>query len=194
MLSQSLVPLFNIWIHLYKYRQRTPFIFISFLVLFLSYYFNLSVPPPRSHYFSSQEHLLHMQALDRRAQETNLEHWLNPHCYPRCDRNYGYPHWWRWRQRSPQASTSTPNHKCNTVHIRSNVKTPTQGLIICPHLHKHLEWQISFLSTCFKACVKSSSSPTTESLSSLMMSSFFPFAHWLTYFYVGYFSSCLLWS
>lgn len=39
----------------------------------------------------TQEHLLHMQALDQRAQETNMENWLNPHCYPRCDRNYGYP-------------------------------------------------------------------------------------------------------
>merc|ERR1712002_444167 len=38
-----------------------------------------------------REHMLHMQALDQRAQEANLEHWLNPHCYPRCDRNYGYP-------------------------------------------------------------------------------------------------------
>ncbi|XP_034045226.1 uncharacterized protein C17orf67 homolog isoform X2 [Thalassophryne amazonica] len=38
-----------------------------------------------------REHLLHMQALDQRAQETNLENWLNPHCPPRCDRNYGYP-------------------------------------------------------------------------------------------------------
>ncbi|CAL8333542.1 unnamed protein product [Lota lota] len=38
-----------------------------------------------------REHMLHMQVLDQRAQETNLEHWLNPHCYPRCDRNYGYP-------------------------------------------------------------------------------------------------------
>uniref|UniRef100_I3J5S0 Si:dkey-31g6.6 n=1 Tax=Oreochromis niloticus TaxID=8128 RepID=I3J5S0_ORENI len=38
-----------------------------------------------------REHLLHMQALDLRARETNLEHWLNPHCYPRCDRNYGHP-------------------------------------------------------------------------------------------------------
>ncbi|XP_074521553.1 uncharacterized protein C17orf67 homolog [Halichoeres trimaculatus] len=38
-----------------------------------------------------REHMLHMQALDQRAQETNMEHWLNPHCYPRCDRNYGYP-------------------------------------------------------------------------------------------------------
>ncbi|CAL8270709.1 uncharacterized protein C17orf67 homolog [Gadus morhua] len=38
-----------------------------------------------------REHMLHMQALDQRAQETNLEHWLNPHCYPRCDRNYGSP-------------------------------------------------------------------------------------------------------
>ncbi|XP_051939358.1 uncharacterized protein C17orf67 homolog [Hippocampus zosterae] len=38
-----------------------------------------------------REHMLHMQALDQRAQETNMEHWLNPHCYPRCNRNYGYP-------------------------------------------------------------------------------------------------------
>ncbi|XP_034543797.1 uncharacterized protein C17orf67 homolog isoform X2 [Notolabrus celidotus] len=38
-----------------------------------------------------REHLLHMQALDQRAQEINMENWLNPHCYPRCDRNYGYP-------------------------------------------------------------------------------------------------------
>ncbi|NP_001139884.1 CQ067 protein precursor [Salmo salar] len=38
-----------------------------------------------------REHLLHMQVLNQRAQETNLEHWLNPHCYPRCDRNYGHP-------------------------------------------------------------------------------------------------------
>ncbi|KAK2815622.1 hypothetical protein Q5P01_026089 [Channa striata] len=38
-----------------------------------------------------REHMLHMQALDQRAQETNLENWLNPHCSPRCDRNYGYP-------------------------------------------------------------------------------------------------------
>uniref|UniRef100_A0A3B5LWQ2 Si:dkey-31g6.6 n=1 Tax=Xiphophorus couchianus TaxID=32473 RepID=A0A3B5LWQ2_9TELE len=38
-----------------------------------------------------REHLLRMQALDQRAQETNMEYWLNPHCPPRCDRNYGYP-------------------------------------------------------------------------------------------------------
>ncbi|XP_076871581.1 uncharacterized protein C17orf67 homolog [Brachyhypopomus gauderio] len=38
-----------------------------------------------------REHLLHMQRLEQRARETNLEHWLNPHCFPRCDRNYGYP-------------------------------------------------------------------------------------------------------
>ncbi len=42
---------------------------------------------------SLQEHLLQMQVLDQRAQETNLEHWLNPHCPPRCDRNYGSPVW-----------------------------------------------------------------------------------------------------
>ncbi|XP_033987085.1 uncharacterized protein C17orf67 homolog [Trematomus bernacchii] len=38
-----------------------------------------------------REHLLHMQALDQRAQETSMENWLNPHCSPRCDRNYGHP-------------------------------------------------------------------------------------------------------
>ncbi|XP_048847405.1 uncharacterized protein C17orf67 homolog [Brienomyrus brachyistius] len=38
-----------------------------------------------------REHMLYLQQLDQRAQETNLENWLNPHCYPRCDRNYGYP-------------------------------------------------------------------------------------------------------
>ncbi|XP_015231366.1 uncharacterized protein C17orf67 homolog [Cyprinodon tularosa] len=38
-----------------------------------------------------REHMLHMQALQQRAQETNMEYWLNPHCPPRCDRNYGHP-------------------------------------------------------------------------------------------------------
>ncbi|XP_058496980.1 uncharacterized protein C17orf67 homolog [Solea solea] len=38
-----------------------------------------------------REHMVHMQVLDQRAQETNMENWLNPHCYPRCDRNYGHP-------------------------------------------------------------------------------------------------------
>ncbi|XP_026868178.2 LOW QUALITY PROTEIN: uncharacterized protein C17orf67 homolog [Electrophorus electricus] len=38
-----------------------------------------------------REHMLHMQRLEQRARETNLEHWLNPHCFPRCDRNYGDP-------------------------------------------------------------------------------------------------------
>ncbi|KAL4657909.1 hypothetical protein GN956_G2801 [Arapaima gigas] len=38
-----------------------------------------------------REHMLYLQQLNMRAQETNLENWLNPHCYPRCDRNYGYP-------------------------------------------------------------------------------------------------------
>lgn len=54
-----------------------------------------SYNPPPLIPVSTQEHLLHMQALDQRAQETNMENWLNPHCYPRCDRNYGYPVWWR---------------------------------------------------------------------------------------------------
>ncbi|KAG7487026.1 hypothetical protein JOB18_044919 [Solea senegalensis] len=38
-----------------------------------------------------REHMLHMQVLDQRAQETNMENLLNPHCSPRCDRNYGHP-------------------------------------------------------------------------------------------------------
>ncbi|XP_061589082.1 uncharacterized protein C17orf67 homolog [Cololabis saira] len=38
-----------------------------------------------------REHMLHMQALDQRARETNMENWMNPHCPPRCDRNYGHP-------------------------------------------------------------------------------------------------------
>uniref|UniRef100_A0A8C4SV98 Si:dkey-31g6.6 n=1 Tax=Erpetoichthys calabaricus TaxID=27687 RepID=A0A8C4SV98_ERPCA len=38
-----------------------------------------------------REHMLHLQQLERRAEETFLENWLNPHCYPRCNRNYGYP-------------------------------------------------------------------------------------------------------
>uniref|UniRef100_A0A3B3V0E8 Uncharacterized protein n=1 Tax=Poecilia latipinna TaxID=48699 RepID=A0A3B3V0E8_9TELE len=40
---------------------------------------------------SPHEHQLRMQALDQRAQESNMEYWLNPHCPPRCDRNYGHP-------------------------------------------------------------------------------------------------------
>ncbi|XP_076001718.1 uncharacterized protein C17orf67 homolog [Genypterus blacodes] len=38
-----------------------------------------------------REHMLHMQILDQRAQETSRENWFNPHCYPRCDSNYGHP-------------------------------------------------------------------------------------------------------
>ncbi|KAG9350441.1 hypothetical protein JZ751_026803 [Albula glossodonta] len=38
-----------------------------------------------------REHMLQMQRLEQRARETNLEHWLNPHCYPHCNRNYGHP-------------------------------------------------------------------------------------------------------
>ncbi|XP_066560297.1 uncharacterized protein C17orf67 homolog [Amia ocellicauda] len=38
-----------------------------------------------------REHNLYMQRLDQIAQETNMEHWLNPHCFPRCNRNYVHP-------------------------------------------------------------------------------------------------------
>ncbi|PWA29367.1 hypothetical protein CCH79_00014055 [Gambusia affinis] len=46
---------------------------------------------PRTMENPEREHLLRMQTLDQRAQETNMEYWLNPHCPPRCDRNYGHP-------------------------------------------------------------------------------------------------------
>ncbi|KAL7890920.1 hypothetical protein AOLI_G00003960 [Acnodon oligacanthus] len=29
-----------------------------------------------------REHMLHLQRLEQRARETNLENWLNPHCFP----------------------------------------------------------------------------------------------------------------
>ncbi|KAK2857375.1 hypothetical protein Q7C36_005294 [Tachysurus vachellii] len=38
-----------------------------------------------------REHMLYLQQLELRARETNLENWLNPHCAPRCNSNYGYP-------------------------------------------------------------------------------------------------------
>ncbi|XP_069050770.1 uncharacterized protein C17orf67 homolog [Lepisosteus oculatus] len=39
----------------------------------------------------NREHMLYLQRLEQRARETDLEHWLNPHCFPRCDRNYVHP-------------------------------------------------------------------------------------------------------
>uniref|UniRef100_W5NML1 Uncharacterized protein n=1 Tax=Lepisosteus oculatus TaxID=7918 RepID=W5NML1_LEPOC len=42
-------------------------------------------------YAPGQEHMLYLQRLEQRARETDLEHWLNPHCFPRCDRNYVHP-------------------------------------------------------------------------------------------------------
>ena len=89
----------------------------------------MHVSPPLiwPYYSPMQEHMLHMQALDQRAQETNMENWLNPHCPPRCDRNYGHPVWWWWRQKSPQVSTfiSKPQmhtvHEYNPLHIQSPI-------------------------------------------------------------------------
>ncbi|KFO34995.1 uncharacterized protein C17orf67 homolog [Fukomys damarensis] len=34
-----------------------------------------------------REHLHHLLALEHHAEEQFLEHWLNPHCKPHCDRN-----------------------------------------------------------------------------------------------------------
>ncbi|XP_063575130.1 uncharacterized protein C17orf67 homolog [Pongo abelii] len=33
------------------------------------------------------EYMHHLLALEHRAEEQFLEHWLNPHCKPHCDRN-----------------------------------------------------------------------------------------------------------
>ncbi|XP_033896073.2 uncharacterized protein C17orf67 homolog [Acipenser ruthenus] len=38
-----------------------------------------------------REYLLHHQRLEQRSEETFLEHWLNPHCFPHCNRNLVHP-------------------------------------------------------------------------------------------------------
>ncbi|KAM6174626.1 LOW QUALITY PROTEIN: uncharacterized protein C17orf67 homolog [Erethizon dorsatum] len=38
-----------------------------------------------------REYLHHLLALEHRAEEQFLEHWLNPHCKPHCDRNTVHP-------------------------------------------------------------------------------------------------------
>ncbi|KAL4673066.1 hypothetical protein H8957_009090 [Semnopithecus entellus] len=38
-----------------------------------------------------REHMHHLLALEHRAEEQFLEHWLNPHCKPHCDRNRVHP-------------------------------------------------------------------------------------------------------
>ncbi|XP_040856731.1 uncharacterized protein C17orf67 homolog [Ochotona curzoniae] len=38
-----------------------------------------------------REYMLHLLALEHRAEEQFLEHWLNPHCKPHCDRNQVHP-------------------------------------------------------------------------------------------------------
>ncbi|EPY83574.1 hypothetical protein CB1_000552007 [Camelus ferus] len=37
------------------------------------------------------EYMHHLLGLEHRAEEQFLEHWLNPHCKPHCDRNVVYP-------------------------------------------------------------------------------------------------------
>ncbi|XP_007109745.1 uncharacterized protein C17orf67 homolog [Physeter macrocephalus] len=37
------------------------------------------------------EYMHHLLRLERRAEEQFLEHWLNPHCKPHCDRNIVHP-------------------------------------------------------------------------------------------------------
>ncbi|XP_007909820.1 uncharacterized protein C17orf67 homolog [Callorhinchus milii] len=38
-----------------------------------------------------REYLLYLQGLQRRADEQQLEHWLNPHCKPHCNSNWVSP-------------------------------------------------------------------------------------------------------
>lgn len=38
-----------------------------------------------------QEYMHHLLRLEHRAEEQFLEHWLNPHCKPHCDRNVVHP-------------------------------------------------------------------------------------------------------
>lgn len=47
--------------------------------------------PPIAVGLSLQEYVHHLLALEHRAEEQFLEHWLNPHCKPHCDRNLVHP-------------------------------------------------------------------------------------------------------
>ncbi|XP_026373187.2 uncharacterized protein C17orf67 homolog [Ursus arctos] len=38
-----------------------------------------------------REYMHHLLRLEHRAKEQFLEHWLNPHCKPHCDRNVVHP-------------------------------------------------------------------------------------------------------
>ncbi|XP_064006592.1 uncharacterized protein C17orf67 homolog [Pogoniulus pusillus] len=38
-----------------------------------------------------REYMLHLQRLEQRAEEQFLEHWLNPHCLPHCNRDLVHP-------------------------------------------------------------------------------------------------------
>lgn len=47
--------------------------------------------PPIAVCLSLQEYMHHLLALEHRAEEQFLEHWLNPYCKPHCDRNIVHP-------------------------------------------------------------------------------------------------------
>uniref|UniRef100_A0A8C2UHD9 Chromosome 17 open reading frame 67 n=2 Tax=Coturnix japonica TaxID=93934 RepID=A0A8C2UHD9_COTJA len=38
-----------------------------------------------------REHMLYLQRLEQRSEEQFLEHWLNPHCLPHCNRDLVHP-------------------------------------------------------------------------------------------------------
>nr|XP_025954626.1 uncharacterized protein C17orf67 homolog isoform X2 [Dromaius novaehollandiae]XP_025954627.1 uncharacterized protein C17orf67 homolog isoform X2 [Dromaius novaehollandiae] len=38
-----------------------------------------------------REHMLYLQRLEQRSEEQFLEHWLNPHCFPHCNRDLVHP-------------------------------------------------------------------------------------------------------
>uniref|UniRef100_A0A8C3J161 Chromosome 17 open reading frame 67 n=1 Tax=Calidris pygmaea TaxID=425635 RepID=A0A8C3J161_9CHAR len=38
-----------------------------------------------------REYMLYLQRLEQRSEEQFLEHWLNPHCLPHCNRDLVHP-------------------------------------------------------------------------------------------------------
>ncbi|XP_010297633.1 uncharacterized protein C17orf67 homolog [Balearica regulorum gibbericeps] len=38
-----------------------------------------------------REYMLYLQHLEQRSEEQFLEHWLNPHCFPHCNRDLVHP-------------------------------------------------------------------------------------------------------
>lgn len=138
----------HIQIHLCKCWQQAIHL-SAFLCCFFFFFFFMYFSPPLiwPYYSPMQEHMLHMQALDQRAQETNMENWLNPHCPPRCDRNYGYPVWWWWRQKvttSLHFHCKTPNAPWMQPSARKKNPHNLNLILSFSEWHRHLEWQTAY--------------------------------------------------